>query len=185
MYLYSPTLSQFLLKNSFGKVVFKFWSRDCFCGIKICFSWLSFLNNKHFLYVFLNFFIYFFFLIYGCLRCIQIWVKFRTEIPVGKYLKLVGSKWTPGVDPPPLVHIWERWDFMHCILQESYACIHETLSTGGNWQKWKRVFLTCHCHKIYRDEAVGLKSCKNTWKITIFVKMWNLGPYRENLIFCQ
>ena len=57
--------------------------------------------------------------------------------------------------------------------------------TGGNWQKWKRVFLTCHCHKIYRDEAVGLKSCKNTWKITIFVKMWNLGQYRENLIFCQ
>ena len=57
--------------------------------------------------------------------------------------------------------------------------------TGGNWQKWKRVFLTCPCHEIYRDEAVGLKSCKNTWKITIFVKMWNLGQYHENLIFCQ
>ena len=57
--------------------------------------------------------------------------------------------------------------------------------TGGNWQKWKRVFMTCPCHEIYRDEAVGLKSCKNTWKITIFVKMWNLGQYRENLIFCQ
>ena len=56
---------------------------------------------------------------------------------------------------------------------------------GGNWQKWKRVFLTCPCHEIYRDEAVGLKSCKNTWKITIFVKMWNLGQSRENLIFCQ
>ena len=59
------------------------------------------------------------------------------------------------------------------------------LLTGGNWQKWKRVFLTCSCHEICRDEAVGLKSCKNTWKITIFVKMWNLGQYRENLIFCQ
>ena len=57
--------------------------------------------------------------------------------------------------------------------------------TGGNWQKWKRVFLTCPCHEIYRNETVGLKSCKNTWKITIFVKMWNLGQYRENLIFCQ
>ena len=57
--------------------------------------------------------------------------------------------------------------------------------TAHNWQKWKRVFLTCPCHKIYRDEAVGLKSCKYTWKITIFVKMWNLGQYRENLIFCQ
>ena len=60
-----------------------------------------------------------------------------------------------------------------------------SILTGGNWQKWKRVFLTCPCHKIYRDEAVGLKSCKNTWKITIFVKMWNLGQYRGNLIFCQ
>ena len=57
--------------------------------------------------------------------------------------------------------------------------------TGGNWQKWKRVFLTCPCHKIYRDEAVGFKSCKYTWKITKFVKMGNLGQYRENLIFCQ
>ena len=57
--------------------------------------------------------------------------------------------------------------------------------TGGNWQKWKRVFLTCPCHEIYRDEAVGLKSCNNTWKIMIFVKMWNLGQYRENLIFCE
>ena len=39
-----------------------------------------------------------------------------------------------------------------------------------NWQKWKSVFLTCSCHKTYRDEAVGLKSCKYTWKIKIFVK---------------
>ena len=39
----------------------------------------------------------------------------------------------------------------------------------------ERVFLTCLCHKTYRDEAIGLKSCKYTWKITIFVKMWHLG----------
>ena len=57
--------------------------------------------------------------------------------------------------------------------------------TAHNWQKWKRAFPTCPCNKIYRDKAVGLKSCKYTWKITIFVKMWNLGQYRENLIFCQ
>ena len=43
--------------------------------------------------------------------------------------------------------------------------------TAHKWQKWKRVFPTCPCHKIYRDEAVGLKSYKYTWKITIFVKM--------------
>ena len=39
------------------------------------------------------------------------------------------------------------------------------LLTGGNWRNWKRVFLTCPCHEIYRDKAVGLKSCKNTWKL--------------------
>ena len=60
-----------------------------------------------------------------------------------------------------------------------------TYLTAHNWQKWKRVFLTHPYHKIYRDEAVGLKSCKYTWKITIFVKMWNLGQYCKNLIFCQ
>ena len=65
------------------------------------------------------------------------------------------------------------------------SAVCDSVLTGGNWQKWKRVFLTCPCHEIYRDEAVGLKSCKNTWKITIFVKMWNLGQYRENLIFSQ
>ena len=72
------------------------------------------------------------------------------------------------------------------ITQKVLAHQSKTMNlTGGNWQKWKRVFLTCPCHKIYRDEAVGRKSCKNTWKITIFVKMWNLGQHRENLIFCQ
>ena len=47
--------------------------------------------------------------------------------------------------------------------------------TAPNWQKWKRVFLTCLCHEIHRVEAVDLKSCKYTWKITIHVKMRNLG----------
>ena len=34
----------------------------------------------------------------------------------------------------------------------------------NGWQlaKMKRVFLTCPFHEIYRDEAVGLKSCKYT-----------------------
>ena len=51
---------------------------------------------------------------------------------------------------------------------------------GSQLAKMKRVFLTFPCHKIYRDEAVGLKSCKYRayWKITIFEKMWNLGQYR-------
>ena len=41
------------------------------------------------------------------------------------------------------------------------------------------------CHEIYREEAVGLKSSNYTLKITIFVNMWNLGQFRENLIVCQ
>ena len=61
----------------------------------------------------------------------------------------------------------------------------EMCLTAHNWQKWKWVFLKCPCHEIYRDEAVGLKSCKYTLKITICVYMWNFGQFRENLIFCQ
>ena len=29
--------------------------------------------------------------------------------------------------------------------------------TAHNWQNWKRVFLSCYCHEIYRVKAVGLK----------------------------
>ena len=103
-----------------------------------------------------------------------------------------------GCNNPPLgKYVWEKPSgeqgfkvacfvyyvkIINTFLKKKTICM---ILTGGNWQKWKRVFLTCPCHEIYRDEAVGLKSCKNTWKITIFVKMWNLGRYRENLIFCQ
>ena len=35
---------------------------------------------------------------------------------------------------------------------------------GSQLAKMKKstIFLTCPCHEIYRDEAVGLKSCKYT-----------------------
>ena len=65
------------------------------------------------------------------------------------------------------------------ILSNNKRFMH--ILTGGNWQKWKRVFLTCPCHEIYRDEAVGLKSCKMPeksrylWKYEIWgniVKIW-------------
>ena len=46
---------------------------------------------------------------------------------------------------------------------------------GHNWQKWKSTSLTCHCHKIYRVETVGLKKSNNTFQITIFVSLWNFG----------
>ena len=45
--------------------------------------------------------------------------------------------------------------------------------TAHNWQKWKRVFLTCPCHKIYRGEAVGLKKVANILEELRF--MWICG----------
>ena len=59
--------------------------------------------------------------------------------------------------------------------------------TAHNWQKSKEYswHVPGHGHEVYRDEAVGLKIYKYTLKITIYVNMWNLGQFRENLIFCQ
>ena len=62
--------------------------------------------------------------------------------------------------------------------------------TGGNWQKWKRVFLTCPCRKIYRDEAVGLKSCKyiilenlrNLWKWEIWGNIAKIWYFASNFL---
>ena len=47
--------------------------------------------------------------------------------------------------------------------------------TAHKWQKWKSRFPTCHRYRIYREEAVGLKSSNFTLKITILVNMWNFG----------
>ena len=54
-----------------------------------------------------------------------------------------------------------------------------------NRPKLKSTFQTCHCHKISRVEAVGLKKSYYAFKTTIFVSMWELGEFREKLIFCQ
>ena len=37
-----------------------------------------------------------------------------------------------------------------------------TWLTAHNWQKCKSPYLTCPCHKIYREEAVGLKRSNYT-----------------------
>ena len=50
-------------------------------------------------------------------------------------------------------------------------------------EKVESRFLTCLCHKIYRVEALGLKSFNYTFKVKIFVSMWNLGQFCEKLIF--
>ena len=73
---------------------------------------------------------------------------------------------------------WRVINRKQCGQQTKFA-LECLLLTAHNWQKWKRVFLTCPCHEIYRDEAEGLKSCKYTWKITIYVNVWNFGQFRE------
>ena len=65
------------------------------------------------------------------------------------------------------------------------SLVQLTWLTVHNWQKWKSIFLTCPCHKIYREEAVGLKSSNYALKITIFVNMWNLGQFCKKMIYCQ
>ena len=42
---------------------------------------------------------------------------------------------------------------------------------GSQLAKLKSTFRTCHCHEIYKEEAVGLKSSNCTLKIMIFVNM--------------
>ena len=106
-----------------------------------------------------------------------------SEKKTGKSNHVLDCLWSCGT--------WRRYIDLIKTQQKLYARSHtfylESVSfsvsikiplTTHNWQKWKRVFLTCPCHKIYRDEAVRLKSCKYTWKITIFVKMWNLRQFR-------
>ena len=47
--------------------------------------------------------------------------------------------------------------------------------TTYNWQKWKRVFPTCPCHEIYKDDAVCLKSYKYTFKNYDFCEYVEFG----------
>ena len=60
--------------------------------------------------------------------------------------------------------------------------------TGGNWQKWKRVFLTCLCHKIYRDEAVVskvaniLEKLRNLWKWEIWGNIEKIWYFVNNCL---
>ena len=112
MYSNSPTLSGILWKIPLKKVFFVLF---CFVFVLFCFVLFCFVLFCFVLFCFVVFlfvlgfffrsldyfretirfwppfwngtFLMFFLLIYGCLRCIQIWCKFRTEIPTGKYLK--------------------------------------------------------------------------------------------------
>ena len=54
-----------------------------------------------------------------------------------------------------------------------FAVIISQNLMAHNWQKWKRVFLTCPCHEIYRDEAVGLK------KMQLYLKNYDFCEHVE------
>ena len=41
------------------------------------------------------------------------------------------------------------------------------------------MFLTCPCHEIYKDEAVGLKTCKYTLKNYDLCEYVEFGEFRE------
>ena len=77
---------------------------------------------------------------------------------------------------------------MNHFQKERFQILHSTSTCINDSQlaeKEQSTFLTCPCHEIYREEAVGLKSYNYTFKIAIFVNMWNLGHVLENLIVCQ
>ena len=109
--------TKFHWKIPLGKLFFKSWSCDYFCETRI-----------HFLAAILrrNIFLMFFLLIYCCFKCIQIWCKFRTELPTGKYLKMNESEWTHVVHKrewkvlalkcsPPCEWIWLFPIFLDCV----------------------------------------------------------------------
>ena len=71
------------------------------------------------------------------------------------------------------------------IVGPTYPLQQKLYRKGSQLPKWKSTFPSCPCHKIYRGEAVGLSVNNYTFKSTIFMSMWNLGQFREKLIFCQ
>ena len=57
-------------------------------------------------------------------------------------------KLSPGQFPPPSEKV-DPSTALHLVMPKKCYNL-----TAHNWQNWKRVFLTCPCHNIYRDEAV-------------------------------
>ena len=55
----------------------------------------------------------------------------------------------------------------------TFSCINYL--TAHNWEKWKRAFLLCYFHEIYKVRIVGLKHSTYTLKLTRYVNMWNFG----------
>ena len=51
-----------------------------------------------------------------------------------------------------------------------------------NWQIWKSRFLTCHCQNSYGKSSLSIKLQFCFKKNMVFVNMWDLGQFSENLI---
>ena len=95
-------------------------------------------------------------------RCANVYVK---------QVNFVGTlvcKWNYGhFCKHSILQKWNTCCCCQCIIYNFVAIWFREFGpsvklTAHNWQKWKRVFLTCPCHKIYRVEAVGLKRCNYT-----------------------
>ena len=54
-----------------------------------------------------------------------------------------------------LGHVWDEYAIkLHKMWSIRWSLLMIVVLTAHNWQNWKRVFLTCPCDEIYRDEAV-------------------------------
>ena len=75
-----------------------------------------------------------------------------------------------------------RWPNSGCLYQPSWLCQRKCVDINDSQlAKMEKKIPTCLCHKIHRVEAVGLSLFNYILKITIFVNMWNVGLFRENL----
>ena len=75
--------------------------------------------------------------------------------------------------------VWKKGRGTHSLLMFDIRVLARCRSylMAHNWQKWKSRFLSCPCHKIYREEAVGLKNLNHTLKKCDFcqyMKFWTM-----------
>ena len=84
-----------------------------------------------------------------------------------------------------------KWISMNAILpaiqynNENRRHVSNSILTAHNWQKWKSTFITCQCHEIYMEEAVGLKSSNYTWKLWFLCVCEIWGNFIKKFIFCK
>ena len=75
----------------------------------------------------------------------------KTE-DIHEYFRTKNTLWVKD-NQYPLVNI-------NCTIGWNAHIYAPMVLTAHNWHNWKRVFLSCYCHEIYRVEAVSLKVSK-------------------------